>query len=91
MPEGIEVEYYRRGAEAGLSREISSVVADALRYLKGHTSPEILTEVLVGSEFLHARRIGKLLYLEIHNGDCLGLRFGMTGRIIVDGSSPIEY
>ena len=91
MPEGIEVEYYRRGAEAGLSREISSVVADDVRYLKGHTSPEILTEVLVGSEFLHARRIGKLLYLEIHNGDCLGLRFGMTGRIIVDGSAPIEY
>ncbi len=91
MPEGIEVEYYRRGAESGLSRLISSVIADDLHYLKGETSPRNLEEALVGSEFLLAKRLGKLLYLEIDNGDILGFRFGMTGRIIVDGVAPIEY
>jgi len=91
MPEGIEVEYYRRGAEAALARTISSVIADDLLYLKGQTSPHLLEEILVGRSFLHASRIGKLLYLETVDGDILGIRFGMTGRIIVDGSAPIEY
>ena len=91
MPEGIEVEYYRRGAEASLSRSISSLVAEDLHYLKGQTSPHLLQEALVGRELLQANRIGKLLYIEVDTGDILGFRFGMTGRIIVDGSVPIDY
>ena len=91
MPEGIEVEYYRRGAEAALSRTISSIVADDSLYLKGQTSRHLLEETLVGNSFLHAKRIGKLLYLETVDGEILGIRFGMTGRIIIDGSAPIKF
>ena len=91
MPEGIEVEYYRRGAEAGIDRSITSLMADDLYYLKGQTSPSLLQKALIGKELIRARRIGKLLLLDVDGGDILGLRFGMTGRIIVDGSAPIEY
>ena len=91
MPEGIEIEYYRRGAEAGLSRTVASLVATDLYYLKGQTSPSLLEKALLGNEFVRARRIGKLLLLDVDTGDVVGLRFGMTGRIIVDDSAAIEY
>jgi formamidopyrimidine-DNA glycosylase len=35
------------------------------------------------------RRIGKLLLVDT-TGPTLGLRFGMTGRLVVDGRAPIE-
>jgi len=41
-----------------------------------------------------ARRIGKLLLLDLAGdtvaGPTLGLHFGMTGRLVVDGGAPIE-
>jgi formamidopyrimidine-DNA glycosylase len=37
-----------------------------------------------------ARRHGKLLVLELHGGTGLGLRFGMTGRLVVDDRAAID-
>ena len=91
MPEGIEVEYYRQGAEACISRVIESLVVDDLYYLKGETTPDKIRKSLIGEKVLQARRIGKLLLLDIGGGDTVGLRFGMTGRIIVDNKAVIDY
>jgi formamidopyrimidine-DNA glycosylase len=90
LPEGIEVESYRRTAEAVIGRRVASVDANDSWYLKGGTTAAVLESVLVGSRVLSARRIGKLLMLDVEGGFVLGLRFGMTGRLIVDGDAPIE-
>lgn len=91
MPEGVEVEYYRRAGEAALDREIVSVEAEDAWFLKEGTTAEAVHDALIGQAFTEARRIGKLMILEVSNGERLGLRFGMTGRLIVDESATIEY
>ncbi len=89
MPELIEVEMYRRAAEAAIGRAISSVHAPDGWYLKRGTTAEALSATLVGETVVAARRRGKLLLLDV--GDAtVGLHFGMTGRIIVDGGAPID-
>jgi formamidopyrimidine-DNA glycosylase len=92
VPELIEVEMYRRAAEAMLGRPIAKVVASDAWYLKEGTTAEDLFDVLVGAWFSKSRRIGKLLLLDIAGGrdHVLGLRFGMTGRLVVDGGAAIE-
>ncbi len=91
MPEGVEIELYRRQALAGLDREITAVDADDEWFLKGDTTPEALGAALVGERFTAAERIGKLLLMEVSSGSVLGLRFGMTGRLLVDGTADIDY
>ncbi len=87
MPEGIEIEYYRRAAEASLSRPIVRVTVRPAAFARGGPASEI-RDRLVGSRFVAARRRGKLLLLDTPDA-VLGLRFGMTGRLIVDGDAPI--
>ncbi len=98
MPEGVEIEIYRAGAEAALFREIARVDTPDTWFVKGGTSPEEVREALVGERFVAARRRGKLLILDTAPGGFidaagprLGLRFGMTGRLIVDDSASIDY
>lgn len=91
MPEGVEIEYYRRAAERSIGREIASIDATDGWFVKEGTTPESLDDALVGEAVVEARRIGKLLILDLSNGARLGLRFGMTGRLLVDGMGPIEY
>ncbi len=89
MPEGVEIEFYRRAAERALHRAVASVVADDVWFCKEGTTPEALVATLTGTAFTKARRRGKLLLLD-HEEGTLGLRFGMTGRIIVDDRAPID-
>lgn len=103
MPEGLEIEYYRRLAERGLGRVIASVDAPDGWYLKRGLSAEVVRDRLVGSRFVAARRQGKLLLLDLGGPagerrgddlDVLGLRFGMTGVLDVDdedGVDQLEY
>ena len=90
MPEGIEIEYYRRAATAALGRRISRVTAGDDWYLKRATTAPALRAALAGSSFLAARRRGKLMLLETEGSTTIGLRFGMTGRLIVDDTAIIE-
>lgn len=90
MPESIEVEYYRRLAERVLGRRIVGVDAPDPWFLKGGLTPSSLTDAVTGRAFTAARRIGKLLLLETADGPTVGLRFGMTGRVIVDGVAGID-
>ena len=85
----IEVEYYRRVAERTVGRTVAKVVAPDDWYLKGGTTARALRAALTGQEITGTRRVGKLLLLDT-DGPTLGLRFGMTGRLLVDGEGPIE-
>lgn len=88
MPELIEVEAYRRVAERTVGRCIAEVRAPDDWFLK-RVDATTLAEVLVGRTVTGTRRRGKLLLLDT-DGPVLGLRFGMTGRLLVDGAGPIE-
>ncbi|HET9772971.1 MAG TPA: DNA-formamidopyrimidine glycosylase family protein [Acidimicrobiia bacterium] len=91
MPELIEVEAYRELAELALGRKITEVVAPDAWWLKGGLSADVLGDALVGRHFLAARRTGKRLLLDTSDhGPVLGLRFGMTGRLVVDGRLGVE-
>jgi formamidopyrimidine-DNA glycosylase len=89
VPESIEVEYYRRLAEQALGRTIVEVDAPDTWFLKEGLTPQALTDAVVGQRFVAARRIGKLLLLDT-DGPTVGLRFGMTGRLLVDGVAGID-
>ncbi|MBA2282127.1 MAG: formamidopyrimidine-DNA glycosylase, partial [Acidimicrobiia bacterium] len=89
MPEMIEVEMYRRLAEQVVGRTVRRVDAPDAWFLKrGLEAPE-LTATLLGRTVVAARRRGKLLLLDT-DGATLGLRFGMTGRLLVDGGMVVE-
>jgi formamidopyrimidine-DNA glycosylase len=75
-----------------LGRTIVSVYAPDAWYLKGGLDAASVATALAGRSFSLARRIGKLLLLETDGGDgpTIGLRFGMTGRLVVGGVKGVE-
>jgi formamidopyrimidine-DNA glycosylase len=91
VPELPEVEAYRRLAEErALGREVAGVVAEDAWYLKGGIDAAAVSAALLGRRFVAARRIGKLLLLDTDaDGPVVGLRFGMTGRLMVDGADAV--
>ena len=87
----IEVEAYRRLAERALDRPVAEVVAPDAWYLKRDLTAAALSAAVTGRSFVTARRIGKLLLLDTDgDGPTVGLRFGMTGHLLVDGSAGVE-
>lgn len=88
MPEGLEIELYRRAAEAALDREIARVDVPVAAFVRNGSVAQV-RDALVGARFVEARRRGKLLLLDT-GGTSVGLRFGMTGRLIVDDDAIIE-
>jgi formamidopyrimidine-DNA glycosylase len=90
MPEILEVELYRGLAEKALGREISRVWMVDSRYGRGGTTPRRLASALVGHSFTAARRRGKLMLLDTDGGPTLGVRFGMTGGLVVDGEEALD-
>jgi len=87
MPEILELEASRQLIESrALRRRITAVSAPDAWYLKGGLDARRLADELVGRRFVQARRRGKLLVLDTdRGGPVLGLHFGMTGRVFVDG------
>lgn len=91
MPEILEVESYRRHAAAVVGRRVASVAAPDPWYLKRGLTEGVLRDAVAGRSIVAARRIGKLLLLDTsRNGPTLGIRFGMTGRLVVDGLAAID-
>ncbi len=101
MPELPEVESYRQVATRAVGRRIVAVDSPDAWFLKGGTTAEDLDATLVGGRFTAARRIGKLLLLDV-DGDAsgsgapskdahpvVGIRFGMTGTLLVDGIDDV--
>ena len=91
MPELAEVDAYRWLATQALNRRVVEVVAPDAWYLRGELDAATLRDALVGRRFVDARRVGKLLLLDTDkDGPVLGLRFGMTGRLLVDGTAGVD-
>ena len=95
LPEVIEVEYYRRAAEATVGRTVCLVDAPDGWFIKGGADAAALGLALGGRTVVGVRRTGKLLMMDFgDHGDppsvVLGLRFGMTGRLVVDDHAVIE-
>ncbi|MCU0310203.1 MAG: hypothetical protein MUE36_04570 [Acidimicrobiales bacterium] len=86
----LEVEAYRRLAAGVVGLPIVGVEAPDAWFLKGGLTDAEVGEALVGRRFRADRRIGKLLLLDVDGGPTLGLRFGMTGVLDVDGVDGVE-
>ncbi len=87
MPEGLEAEIWRKSAQPLVGRTIASVWCDE------RVSADGLRDALLGARIEAVRRRGKVVLVEtdpIPDGPTLGLHFGMTGRLVVDGRAPIE-
>ena len=90
MPELAEVEANRRLAEAIVGRTVRQVVAPDDWYLKRGLTPAGVRSALRGRRLTGVRRIGKLLMVDTDGGPVLGLRFGMSGRLVVDGRVTVD-
>jgi len=91
MPEVLEVELYRRLASMALGREVVGVAAPDAWYLKRGLTADEITQALVATTFVATRRVGKLLLIDLDSGSTVGLRFGMTGSLDVDGSLAVDH
>jgi formamidopyrimidine-DNA glycosylase len=90
VPEGLEVEYYRRLAEEVVGARIVEAGAPDDWFVKGGATPAVVRHSLEGRRITAARRIGKLLLLDT-DGPTVGIRFGMTGRLLLDGRAAIDH
>ncbi|MEC7916848.1 MAG: DNA-formamidopyrimidine glycosylase family protein [Actinomycetota bacterium] len=88
MPELIEVETYLKAAGRALGRTVATVSIPNSGYLAGDTHPSDLRSAICGHQLQDIRRIGKLLIFQIGSAS-IGMRFGMTGRLVVDGEVSI--
>jgi formamidopyrimidine-DNA glycosylase len=70
---------------------VRAVDAPDAWFLKEGLNASGLTRAVGGHRFVAARRIGKLLLLDTdEGGPTVGLRFGMTGRLLVDGVAGVD-
>ena len=96
MPELVEVEKYRRLADRVVGRRVAEVMAPDAWYLKRGLDAATAESVLTGATVTGTRRIGKLLMLDLADATdgsdrpVLGLRFGMSGRLVVDGQAGVD-
>lgn len=86
----LEVEAYRCLATRVVGARVVAVEAPDAWFLKGGLGAPVVADALVGRLVVDARRRGKLLLLDTDGGPTLGLRFGMTGVLDVDGVDGIE-
>lgn len=88
MPEILEVESYRRLADRIVGSTIVRGWADAYS-AKKLTSPAQWARAVKGLTVTATDRRGKLLLLET-SGVTLGMRFGMTGVLLIDDDAGID-
>lgn len=90
MPELLEVEIYRRLADRAVGRRVARVEAPDAWFLKHGLTPDVVVGAVEGATVEATDRIGKLLLVDLGaDRPVLGLRFGMTGRLVLDGEAPI--
>lgn len=83
MPEGLEAEMWRRSLEGLVGATITEVWADERSADPG------ISSMLLGSVIMRIGRLGKVVLIAT-DGPTVGLHFGMTGRVEVHGTAPIE-
>jgi len=90
VPELLEVEIYRRLADKAVGRTVEAVEAPDRWFLKGGITPDEVIGAVEGATMRRTGRRGKLLTVDLGPArPVLGLRFGMTGRLVVDGEDPV--
>lgn len=94
MPELIEVEQYRAALDPLCGQTVESITFSDRQFVRPRGTPVEVFGQVVGNELVATSRRGKLLLVHISNGlgdaFVVGMRFGMTGRLLIDGVSPIE-
>ncbi|MCB0971920.1 MAG: hypothetical protein KDA97_10480 [Acidimicrobiales bacterium] len=91
MPELLEVELYRRLAARTVGATVARVDAPDAWFCKGGVGPAEVRAAVEGATVAGVERIGKLLLVDLGpERPVLGLRFGMTGRLVLDDDAPIE-
>ncbi len=88
VPEILEVESYRQLAERVVGATITRGWADAYLARK-LTSPSAWARTVKNLTVVGTSRRGKLLLLDT-TGPTLGIRFGMTGVLLLDGDAGVE-
>ncbi len=83
MPEGLEAEIWRRACEPLVGRAVVDVDVDDRVVADG------FADVVIGATFTAARRRGKVVLLDTDRAT-IGLHFGMSGRLVIDGHASIE-
>jgi len=88
VPEILEVESYRELASRVVGATVVRGWADAYA-AKKLTSPAAWSRTVKGLQVTGTSRRGKLLLIET-SGVTLGMRFGMTGVLLIDGDAGID-
>ncbi len=88
MPEGLEAEIWRSAISSTIGRRITSAWVDE------RVAPPHFASAVVGARISSVRRAGKVVLVDTERrgepSPTIGLHFGMTGRVVVDGESPID-
>jgi formamidopyrimidine-DNA glycosylase len=82
VPEGLEAEIWRVAIEVTVGRTIVDARVDE------RVAPSGFVSIVRDLRITAVRRAGKVVLIET-DGPVIGLHFGMTGRVVVDGSAPI--
>jgi formamidopyrimidine-DNA glycosylase len=82
VPEGLEAEIWRRACEPLAGRIIVDAIVDERVVAGGFAT------TMCGATIEGARRAGKVVLLDTDRAT-IGLHFGMTGRLVVDGVAEI--
>jgi formamidopyrimidine-DNA glycosylase len=86
MPEFVEAEAFRLTARPLVGEAIEHVEVRDDRILRlGEEGPSFVVGALAGSEVLAARRIGKVVLLDLSSGHTVALAFGLRGWVSLDG------
>jgi formamidopyrimidine-DNA glycosylase len=83
VPEGLEAEIWRSACEPLIDRTIVEVVAD------DRVVADRFADRIVGATVLASRRRGKVVLLDTDRAT-IGIHFGMTGRLVIDGIASID-
>lgn len=91
MPELIEVEAYRRLADQAVGERIAVAEVPDAWFVKRGATPAQVRGALEGAVVRGTDRIGKLLLVDLgEERPVLGLRFGMTGRLVLGDVAAID-
>ena len=82
MPEGLEAEIWRSAIDVTIGRTVAEAWVDERVASPG------FADAVVGVTIDSVRRAGKIVLVDT-DGPTIGLHFGMTGRVVVDGVAPI--
>ena len=85
----VEIEAYRRLADRVVGRTIKHVDAPDDWFIKDDNNQRSFNRALKGKRITGTRRIGKLLLVDTY-GPTICMRFGMTGRLTVDGIEGVD-